>query len=877
MKKILSIIITASLLFAGITAFAADITEVKETPYYVDVILHYGIMDMENSTDFLESETVPRAEAVRFILNLINEDIASTDYLPFNDVSPYDSYYGVISTAYNRGLVSGNGNGYFYPNRNITTGEAATILLRAMGYSVMVGNGSLNTYESLASSKGFLKGVSSDNGYITRGGLAKLLYNSFSIGIVEQTSFGESSEYTVSSSKTALSFRGLVKGEGVVSANSISSIYYSSVPAKTNGIRINNEEYFINDKTAEDLLGYYTEYYYFDEQHSDELVIDYIFAKNNEISKYDLEEDKYSESNGRLIYTDENGRSKTINVSSNAAMILNGEAVPYDLSYIINGGNTGDFTLIEHPGESEVSVIIINSFINDIVSGIDKENGYIYVKYNLINGKNYIELPVKEENGKISASKNGKVCEYYEALNGDVISFAVSVSGNNAVICFSDRKITGVLESEDPSERSVVIGGKGYEKTTDFPQTSEDFKIGSSITAYFNFRGKIADIGYTLSKRYAYVLKAGFSNEYEKRGIVKLFTSGGSAENYRLAEKIKINGGEETENGSEYFRHESVIARLSDTKGQLISYELNKDDEIINVFFAAAPSGDEYEDRNKFILSKTKTETDVYSGYTIDGIICKTSIVFSIPNEAEPDEKDCSSSIGNLTRGRNYSSQEVIKFYDVGFDGSAGAVLLIQKAELDFKNNPTSVCVVKKIVDSVDRNGASCKKMYYFSNGSESSVNISSEAAAISKSGTKIVPVSELSAGDIITFETNSDGELKIFCMIFDCSSPADDSVLFVNGEGVANNRELCVIKGILRYKNSSDLVVEYSINGKAAYEPMSYSPGTMIIVVNRTSKSVKIESIDKLKATNFASNIPGDNIIVAGNRNSLTEAVLYE
>lgn len=52
---------------------------------------------------------------------------------PFLDVSTDDPFYEDIKAANNRGIIQGTGNAYFSPERHITSAEAVTMLIRALG------------------------------------------------------------------------------------------------------------------------------------------------------------------------------------------------------------------------------------------------------------------------------------------------------------------------------------------------------------------------------------------------------------------------------------------------------------------------------------------------------------------------------------------------------------------------------------------------------------------------------------------------------------------------------------------------------------------------------------------------------------------------
>jgi len=52
---------------------------------------------------------------------------------PYLDVKTDDPYYEDIKSANNRGIIQGTGNAYFSPDRHITSAEAVTMLIRALG------------------------------------------------------------------------------------------------------------------------------------------------------------------------------------------------------------------------------------------------------------------------------------------------------------------------------------------------------------------------------------------------------------------------------------------------------------------------------------------------------------------------------------------------------------------------------------------------------------------------------------------------------------------------------------------------------------------------------------------------------------------------
>ena len=103
----------------------------------------------KNSEDgtFRANSPVTRAEFVKMVVIGMNlktpeEITAETEQLEqsaFNDVNTNDWYYSYVNSAYSLGIVSGNGNGNFNPNGNITREEMSAILMRCIenkGYNL---------------------------------------------------------------------------------------------------------------------------------------------------------------------------------------------------------------------------------------------------------------------------------------------------------------------------------------------------------------------------------------------------------------------------------------------------------------------------------------------------------------------------------------------------------------------------------------------------------------------------------------------------------------------------------------------------------------------------------------------------------------------
>ncbi len=887
MKRNISIVLVVILAFSVFTGnFTYSKAEGNDYSY-VDVIKYFNLMDSENDTDFLGNEYIDRETAAKYVLNLRNiRSYNNSQEIYFSDVSKYSENYPVISTAVNSGIIKGDIQGTFRGKDNTTYSEAYTMILRALGYGVLVENGS-DTYDILSVTTGLSKGIKPEGQYITRYDFAKAIYNTFEIGIIEQTGFGDDNTFNISKDKTSLSYHNLKKGEGIVNANDTTSLYYSATHSEKGMVVIGNEEFKAGATNASSLLGFNVEYYYEYFEGSDDIkTINYIIPKGNKESTYELKQNFYTEENGNLCYVSQSGKKVTINMNKSAVMLLNGWAVPYDIEVITNTINTGEFTLISHPTSSYVNVVVVKSYVNDIIQKVDYENEIIYLKHTKINEKNYIEFPYGDTEKDIRLTRNSANCTLSDFKTNDVISYYVSGNGKIITIHASDKVASGIITLiEKENGTTVVINSISY-PVTSLASPNNILALNNNVTAYLTFDGKIADFDLNTSRNYGFVLKSLMvdADGGEKVGVAKILKVSGKSESIYFAENITVDNGMVTVNNNKYIPHTSVISMIGTNGKNLIVYDLNSEGKIKNINFPKSPSGtnykNQYDDQNLFILSHTKKTAQVYSGKTLDGIIVNNTILFEVPDALEPDVDDCKVSIGGFIRSRNYAKTNIIKFYDVGFDGRAKVALSLSAPSGDYDVKPTDALVVSRIVDAVDKEGAKCKKLYYYdAYGNENGILVASETVNSKLSDTNpTVAFNKVKAGDIISFAADSDGKLYKYTVIYQNDVQAlDEGVLSLCGDGVGNNRTFLVLKGKARYLSETELVIEYDLDGNPAYEPFSVTADSKIAVINSRTGNIKFESLSRIVTTNFAGGEAGNTIIVMGNRNALGGAWIYE
>lgn len=171
-------------------AFAASsFPDVDENAAYAEAVEYLneiGIMQGDNNGNFNPDKNVTRAEMAVVICRMLGEDTSATDGTVFSDVPANHWANGFIIKAAELGIVSGYGNGKFGPSDTLTYEQAVTMLVRAVGMDATVEQmgGYPHGFLAIATEKNLLTGIDAQMGMgFSRANVAKLLYNYFNINV----------------------------------------------------------------------------------------------------------------------------------------------------------------------------------------------------------------------------------------------------------------------------------------------------------------------------------------------------------------------------------------------------------------------------------------------------------------------------------------------------------------------------------------------------------------------------------------------------------------------------------------------------------------------------------------------------------------------
>ena len=177
MKKILSIMLMLAMVFSMTSVFAYTDTD----DVAVSILSELDIINGYEDGTFRPEGTVTRAELAKMIIHAMDKaDVAEIlkGETRFSDISVDAWYTGVVNVAVNNGFINGYPDGTFKPDQKVTFAEAATMIVKALGYTDLNGTWPTNYIDKAAALNLFdnVEGVT-PNTYVNREAAANMILN----------------------------------------------------------------------------------------------------------------------------------------------------------------------------------------------------------------------------------------------------------------------------------------------------------------------------------------------------------------------------------------------------------------------------------------------------------------------------------------------------------------------------------------------------------------------------------------------------------------------------------------------------------------------------------------------------------------------------
>lgn len=536
MKKIIGIILAMAISFTLIpNVFAySDVSNREDITLLSDL----GIIDgFENGT-FRENEILTRAEMAKIMCKLLDLNIGNADRQIYNDVPLTHWAIDYINAISNLNIINGYGDGNYGPEDTVTYEQAIKMIVCALGYEypATAQGGWPSGYMSVANSIGILKNVVSSK----RGDIATLVYNALHTPVMEQTSFGLTSEYKPldgtngTKYKTILTKRNIYLATGIV------------------GDIINNERInFSITRNSEDqeFEKGNIETFYFDNldiaSYSHQLVEayvtkdrndDYTIVAINAASKAetmtiisDMIKSVDDESGSLTYYLDDNhSKTKTIklNIGDKLVREYNKRAVN-SLEDILMDSDNIEITFVENSGDDRYDAIIMVKYTSEKLTKIDANKNKITLNSKTVEfdfddaTKTYIFV---DDNGQeislLDFEKDDVIAWYADAEDVREASYIKIIRLTNSIV-------EGSISSVYRDKQKVTIDDVEY-SVLDRVWNTETFAPGTEGVFYIGLTGKI--VAYDDAKvktSYGYILNAGLYNSYDDTKTVKMLTENG--------------------------------------------------------------------------------------------------------------------------------------------------------------------------------------------------------------------------------------------------------------------------------------------------------------------------------------------------------------
>ncbi len=770
-KKITSAIVAASMTLSimATSVFASLPTDIIDTEYK-DAVSLLSVLDImvgdKDTGMFRPNDTIIRSEAARVAISALGlQKVASSTAgeTKYSDVSKDHWATGYINVATQQGMVIGDDVGTFRPDSAITYQEMVTIMIRALGYEPMaLSKGGYPTgYLVTASNIGLTDEVDGvANQGITRGNVAKLVYNALTIEMMEQKGFGEDINYEIGDNTLLEDYLDVVKVTGQVEAVGLSSLDGSS-SLEESQIMIDGKVYKTGEADVRQILGFNVDAYVTNSKNSSDrtlLVAIPVDGENEAVSidAENIEEIVKSPSVYVRYWLDKESdkNTKKANISSDAKVLYNGKTGTMDdLDFITDGS----ITLLDSNANGDYDVIFVNETSNYVVEEIVENTYKVVDKY----GKPTLVLDPEDTSMQFSINKGSERIELKDLKEWDVLTVTKSRDGDFVYIEVSNEKVSGTVTEKD--DEKVYISGTGYKIASNYPNS---ISLNDKGTFYLDVNSKIAavDAESTVSENYAYLNEIEMTNNLNKTFDIEVFTKDGEVKTYTSHTKIKVNG---SANLTALEAKNAVGG-----SGQLITFELNSDGKVNKITTATDTSGAIDEDNfsknlsiNGAVFKKSSSKLTA-NGKSVN--VGKETIVFDIP-AGSTNTNDYK--IGNSDYFVNDDVYDIIAF-DMKEDLTASVIIVTSSnGEAD---EASSLLVVDKITKVEDEDGNTVEKLYAYQDGKLVTLVTEEEDILVKQSGDATV---SLRQGDIIQVRLNASGQIEKMSLIFDIANKGNEAV----------------------------------------------------------------------------------------------------
>ena len=455
MKKILVLLITGILILSSLPVYAAP----EYTDEAVNLLAELSIMQGDPSGDMRFSSLVSRAECAKIVVaaSAYRDSVATgSKTSPFSDV-PYTHWASpYITVGIKNGLCKGYLDATFRPQATVLYEEAATMLLRILGYTDEdFGSSWPDGQIGIAKNIGILDNVDKTTGdALTRRDIAAMVYNTLNAkqkggqGTYLST-FNRSITDDVVLISTSLEDSSVSDGKIFTSAGTYN--YAASLNLENIGKR--GSMVLRNGDT----------------------VVSFIPQKENRGTDNQM----FYSSLGNGIVTYKNGSFNHISINSDT--VLYKDSVKTNAASALSSLEMGDSLRISYKSNGEIDYIMCTS-------------GQTTGPKTVSSADWYTELGADPS---VTVMRDGVKSSAADVKLNDIAYYLKDL---NIALVYS-KKVTGIYESASPNSDapvSVTVSGTDYkiEDVAAFAKLSSSgiYKYGDTVTLLLGKSGEVADV-----------------------------------------------------------------------------------------------------------------------------------------------------------------------------------------------------------------------------------------------------------------------------------------------------------------------------------------------------------------------------------------------
>ncbi|MBQ8540674.1 MAG: S-layer homology domain-containing protein [Clostridia bacterium] len=564
-KRILSMLLmltmVCSLIVVPNSVLAATYYDTVDTDceLAVDVLDALGIMGGYTDGSFLPYNTITRAEMVQVAVKLAGIDgyseEAPDDMELFADMYDYDGWAGgVIAIAKTAGIARSDADGNFNPDMSATYEDAVQMVVSALGYGheAQVRGDELKDYVYVAQKLGITKKLSTGMGQnITRGDVAKLVYNALTVDLMLPVSYsydGTVVSYEVVEGKNALNtFFKVQEINGIITENEYVAID-GETTIEEEQVLINDEVFNVGYTDIASFLGYYATVYVLDAEDATEnrTVIAYTTksVKNNTltITNDNLEEVSYSAAEGYSFEywanKDTDKKTKTVTTSATPLVLYNGKAV-IDVTKELLSPENGHVVLIDNNGDDNYDIVDIWEYELVYVFSASQTSGNVSGYYD--RATTYKFNPEEESYHVTFLNEYGGIAQLSDIKQYSVLYVYESLDQKEKKVVISNRKTSGTVD-EVSTDGYYTIGGVEYEISPSVEGRIE-LAVSDAGEFYLDADNRIAGFEGTTVIRKNIGMFIAVNDGGLRRGYqMKVLTQNSGVKIYNIASSVEVNG-----------------------------------------------------------------------------------------------------------------------------------------------------------------------------------------------------------------------------------------------------------------------------------------------------------------------------------------------